>query len=179
MRTISLLLELKASSLLLFHAQNTDPSPGYADDLVTYVTTGPRLQQSMEVVHEHGQSLEYSFNVKKSAVIVYYETCTEAARGCDNMLFKLGRERVNKTPNYEHVGVKVCAKGDFRVRTEETVTKAQRVLDMAAPVGTLSDPEHRNLLQLSRFSMGLEIVPGPNQWAMTLELPGKQKNREN
>ena len=51
------------------------------------------------------------------------------------MLFKLGRERVKETPNYEHVGVKVCAKDGFHVRTEETVTKAQRVLDMAAPVG--------------------------------------------
>ena len=32
---------------------------------------------------------------------------------------------------------------------------------------------------LTFFLMGLEIVPGPNQWAMALELPGKQRQREN
>ena len=59
----------------------------------------------------------------------------EAARGSANRMFKLGQDRVKECQYYDHVGIKVCVKGDSQVRTEEKVKKACTALNMATCMG--------------------------------------------
>ena len=63
------------------------------------------------------------------------ESKRETAIGSANRMFKLGKDKVKETPYYDHVGIKVCLKGDFHVRTEEKVKKARTALNMATCIG--------------------------------------------
>ena len=46
-----------------------------------------------------------------------------------------GHDRVKECQYYDHVGIKVCVKGDSHVRTEEKVKKARTALNMATCMG--------------------------------------------
>ena len=131
----SLLLELKSSNLCCSIERVQTTPLGYADDLATCTLSGNRMHNVMNIVEKHGRTWRYSFNAKKSAVMVFGETTRETDIGRQNRMFKLGPNRVKETSYYDHVGVKICLKGDFYVRTEEKVKKARTVLNMATCMG--------------------------------------------
>ena len=78
----------------------------------------------MQIVYQHGCKWRFDFNARKSAVQVFGETNKESKIGHENRVFKLGNQKVKEKGYYDHVGIKVCMKGDFFVRTEERVKKA-------------------------------------------------------
>ena len=131
----SLILELKASNLCCAIERVQTAPLGYADDLATCTLSGDKLQKAMNIVERHGRTWRYTFNAKKSVVMVFGESSAEAARGSANRMFKLGHDRVKECQYYDHVGVKVCVKGDSHVRTEEKVKKARTALNMATCIG--------------------------------------------
>ena len=131
----SLLIELKNSNLCCSIERVQTTPLGYADDLATCTLSGNKMHRVMNIVEKHGRTWRYSFNAKKSAVMVLGETLRETTIGRQNRMFKLGDNRVKETPHYDHVGVKICLKGDFFVRTEEKVKKARTVLNMATCMG--------------------------------------------
>ena len=93
------------------------------------------IKKAMNIVERHGRTWRYTFNAKKSAVMVFGESSAEAARGSANRMFKLGHDRVKECQYYDHVGIKVSVKGDSHVRTEEKVKKARTALNMATCMG--------------------------------------------
>ena len=86
-------------------------------------------------VNQHGCDWRYSFNAKKSAVLVFGESARETRIGSTHRMFSLGGVRVKEKLFYDHVGIKTCVKGDTHVRTEEKVTKARKVLNMTTNIG--------------------------------------------
>ena len=131
----SLILELKDSTLCCaIEGVQTTPL-GYADDLATCTLSGSSMCRVMDIVEGHGRTWRYSFNAKKSAVMVFGESNIETTIGSQNRMFKLGCDRVKETLYYDHVGIKICLKGDFHVRTSEKVKKARTALNMATCMG--------------------------------------------
>ena len=131
----SLITELKDADLCCSIGRIKSTPLGYADDLATCTLSGSKMHHVMGVVGQHGRTWRYSFNAKKSAVMVFGETPAESLKGSSNRMFKLGQDRVKETQYYDHVGIKTCLKGDFYVRTEEKVKKARTALNMATCMG--------------------------------------------
>ena len=131
----SLILELKDSTLCCAIERVQTTPLGYADDLATCTLSGSSMCRVMDIVEGHGRTWRYSFNAKKSAVMVFGESNIETTIGSQNRMFKLGCDRVKETLYYDHVGIKICLKGDFHVRTSEKVKKACTALNMATCMG--------------------------------------------
>ena len=108
---------------------------GYADDVAACTVSKRRMDRVMNVVYNHGNTWRYSFNAKKSAVLVFGETNRERQIGSKNRVFSLGPEKVSEKLHYDHVGVKTCVLGDTHCRTEEKIIKARKVLNMSCSIG--------------------------------------------
>ena len=131
----SLIVELRDTDLCCSIGRIKSTPLGYADDLATCTLSGNEMQTVLDVVGHHGRTWRYSFNAKKSAIMVFGETPAESTRGSRDRMFKLGQDRVKETQYYDHVGIKTCLKGDFYIRTEEKVKKARTTLNMATCMG--------------------------------------------
>ena len=119
----SSIYEIKASPL------------GYADDVAASTLSKRRMDAVMSEVYAHSCKWRYSFNADKSAVLIFGENSRERRIGSENRIFRLGPERVKERLYYDHVGIKTCVIGDTHVRTEEKITKARKVLNMATSMG--------------------------------------------
>ena len=108
---------------------------GYADDVAASTTSRRKMDLVMNEVHTHSCLWRYSFNAKKSAILIFGESLKERRIGTANRVFKLGPERVKERLYYDHVGVKTCVKGDTFIRTEEKAKKARTVLNMSTSLG--------------------------------------------
>ena len=84
----SLILELKTSNLCCAIERVQTAPFGYADDLATCTLSGDKLQKAMNIVECHGRTWRYTFNAKKSAVMVFGESSAEAVHGSANRMFK-------------------------------------------------------------------------------------------
>ena len=131
----SLLVDLANSNLCSAIYRIPSSPVGYADDLAASTTSKNRMDQVMTKVNQHGCDWRYSFNTKKSAVLVFGESARESRIGSTYRMFSLGGIRVKEKLFYDHVGIKTCVKGDTHVRTEEKVTKARKVLNMTTNIG--------------------------------------------
>ena len=131
----SLIIELKESNLCCSIGRIQTTPLGYADDLATCTISGNRMHRVLDIVGHHGRTWRYSFNAKKSAIMVFGEKKAETVKGAENRMFKLGNDRVKEAKYYDHVGIKICLKGDSYVRTEEKVKKARTCLNMATCMG--------------------------------------------
>ena len=131
----SLLVQLKQSNLCCTVAEIQTTPQGYADDLATCTSTGGRMKQVLNIVEKHGNTWRYTFNAKKSSIMVYGETPAETKVGREHRMFSLGGQRVKESNYYDHVGIKACLIGDTHFRTEEKAKKARKVLNMASCLG--------------------------------------------
>ena len=117
----SLISSLETSGLCSTIYRVPTSPVGYADDVAACTTSKRRMDRMMGIVDSHGKKWRYSFNAKKSAVLVFGETNRERMVGQGNRNFTLGRDRVHERLYYDHVGIKTCVLGDTHVRTEEKV----------------------------------------------------------
>ena len=131
----SLIVTLETSGLCSTIYRVPSSPVGYADDVAACTKSKRKMNQVMDVVDTHGNTWRYSFNAKKSAVLVFGETKRERQIGCANRTFSLGTDRVKEKLYYDHVGVKTCVQGDFHVRTEEKIMKARKALNMSSSIG--------------------------------------------
>ena len=93
-----------------------------------------RTDSVHNIVYEYGRKWRFSFNAKKSAVLVYGESKREHEANAPHRVFKLGQERVSERVEYDHVGVKSCIY-DFNPRVSEKISKARRKLNASAGLG--------------------------------------------
>ena len=108
---------------------------GYADDMTTYTISKHRLDRSLEIVSNFSNRWRYSYNAKKSAIMVYGESRSDFRKGFKYREFAICREKVKETESYDHVGVKNCLFHDYKPRTEERLSKGRRALNAITSVG--------------------------------------------
>ena len=79
---------------------------GYADDMATCSTSKQRLDRALDIISNFSNRYHYSYNAKKSAIMVYDESRSEFRKGCKFREFAICREKVKETDAYDHVGIK-------------------------------------------------------------------------
>ena len=131
----SLITSLETSGLCSAIYRIPTSPVGYADDVAACTVSKRRMDGVMEVVYTHGNTWRYSFNAKKSAVLVFGETQRERNLGVANRAFMLGPDKVKEKLYYDHVGIKTCVLGDSHIRTDEKISKARKVLNMSSSLG--------------------------------------------
>ena len=131
----SLIVELKTSRLCCSIGRVQTTPLGYADDLATCTLSGNNMHNVLNIVARHGRTWRYSFNAKKSAIMVFGENKAEAIKGKENRMFLLGNDKVKESLHYDHVGIKTCVNYDTHIRTEEKIKKARTTLNMATCMG--------------------------------------------
>ena len=110
-------------------------SLGYADDVATANTSKLKTDKTLKLVHDFGLKWRFTFNAKKSAVLVYGETRKEHEKGANFRIFRLGRERVKERQEYDHVGIKACIFKEDNQRVEDKLSKGRRTLNAASGLG--------------------------------------------
>ena len=130
----SLLIELEMSQLCCTVCKIQSSTAGYADDLAAATISKGRTDAIHLMVYEYGRKWRFSFNAKKSAVLVYGENKKSHDRNSQHRIFKLGPEKVPEKHEYDHVGVKACI-FESNSRVEEKVSKARRTLNASSGLG--------------------------------------------
>ena len=130
----SLLQDLEKSQLCCTVCNIPSSPAGYADDLAAVTISKGRTDAVHKMVYEYGMKWRFSFNAKKSAVLVYGETKKSHDRNSQHRVFKLGPEKVPEKHEYDHVGVKACI-FESNSRVEEKVSKARRTLNASSGLG--------------------------------------------
>ena len=131
---------------------------GYADDVAACTVTKRRMDGVMNVVYTHGNTWRYSFNAKKSAVLVFGETNRERRLGSTNRVFSLGPNKVDEKLYYDHVGIKTCVLGDSHFRTEEKISKARKVLNMSSALGIKKGGLNLSTINLIYWTVVIPIL---------------------
>ena len=131
----SLITSLESSRLCSTIYRIPTSPVGYADDVAACTVSKRRMVSVMDKVYTHGNTWRYTFNAKKSAVLIFGETKRERKIGSENRVFSLGLEKVKEKLYYDHVGIKTCVQGDTHFRTDEKVAKARKVLNMSVAFG--------------------------------------------
>ena len=108
---------------------------GYADDMATCSTSKQRLDRALQMVSKYSDKWRYSYNAKKSAIMVYGESRAEFKKGRKFRQFAICREKVKETESYDHVGIKNCLFHDYKPRTQERISKGRRAFYAITSVG--------------------------------------------
>ena len=108
---------------------------GYADDIASACTSKPKTDKVLQIVHDFGRKWRFSFNAKKSAIMVYGEEKKDHLRAIKHRMFKLGKERVHEKLEYDHVGVKACVNYSDNERVSEKIGKGRRALNATSGIG--------------------------------------------
>ena len=120
---------------------------GYADDMATACPSRLKLDESLRISNSFAMKWEYRYNAKKSAIMIYGEKPHEHKKGRKYRTFRLGKDKVQETIEYDHVGVKNCLFGDFSSRVEERISKGRRSFN-----SILNSGVKRNGLSMSVIS---------------------------
>ena len=108
---------------------------GYADDMATCSTSKQHLDSALDVVSNFSNRWRYSYNAKKSAIMVYGESKSDFKKGSKFREFAICREKVKETVTYDHVGIKNCLFHDYKPRTEERLSKGRRAFNAITNIG--------------------------------------------
>ena len=65
---------------------------GYADDMSTACISKVNVDKSLALIDQYAKKWRYSYNAKKSAILVFGDTHREHGRGAKFRNFSLGRE---------------------------------------------------------------------------------------
>ena len=131
----SLLVNLQNSGLCSTIYRIKSSPGGYADDVAACTTSALKMDSILRTIYKHGCDWRYTFNAKKSAVLVFNESGRERALGQEHRNFNLGGKKVKEKLYYDHVGIKACVDGDTHTRTQEKAIKARKVFNMITGVG--------------------------------------------
>ena len=134
----SLIFELESSRLCcVIHGINVSPL-GYADDIATASTTKFNTDQTLRIVYRHSCKWRYSFNPKKSAILVYGEGEREYRRNTQYRYYRLGEDRIKEEVDYDHLGLKNNCLGQNTNRIKEKLSKGRKALNAASGLGLKS-----------------------------------------
>ena len=87
---------------------------GYADDMATSSTSKQQLDRALTVVSDFSNRWRYSYNAKKSTIMIYGETKNEFKNGSKHRVFSICGEKVKETEMYDHVGIKNCLFNNYK-----------------------------------------------------------------
>ena len=96
----SLITDLKASGLCCRLYRTPSTPVGYADDLAMCSTSIFKLDRAIDIVAAHGHIWRYSFNAKKSGILVYGEDKRESSQNAVVRTFRLGDDIVKERETY-------------------------------------------------------------------------------
>ena len=66
------------------------------------------MDRALKLVDRCGKRWRFSFNAKKSAILVYGEDVKSNLQNTKDRVFMLGDKRVLERTTYDHVGIKAC-----------------------------------------------------------------------
>ena len=154
----SLLTVLQESGLCCF-IQRIPCSPlGYADDIASASSTKNKTENVLALVNEHSKRWRYSFNAKKSAILVYGETPRESTVNAQLRRYKLGSEYIKERKSYDHVGYKACIDVNSTERVEDKTSKGRRALFAASSIGIKKGGINMMSANIVIWSMIIPIV---------------------
>ena len=131
---INALLDTQEKSNLCCSIEKIPSTPvGYADDVATACISKLKTDGVLQIVYKFGCKWRFSFNAKKSAILVYGENKRDGIKARKFRMFKLGGERVKERFEYDHVGVKACTLNEDNESVEEKISKGRRVLNASYP----------------------------------------------
>ena len=108
---------------------------GYADDMAAACQSRLKLDETLRIANTFSIQWEYSYNAKKSAVMIYGENRHKHTKGKKFRNFRLGKAKVNETVEYDHVGVKNCLFGKYGTRVDERISKGRRAFNSILNTG--------------------------------------------
>ena len=95
----------------------------WCDDLVVFSTSSSGLQNSINNISEHFNSLGLSINTKKTKVMVFNQRGLTLDKD-PNHSFTIGDFSLEVVNEYQYLGLKLKSSGTFNFAAEELYTKA-------------------------------------------------------
>ena len=131
----SLLITLEESNLCCsIYGISVSPL-GYADDIATASTNKVKTDKVLKIVYDHSCLWRYSFNPKKSAILVYGERERENRINAYYRSYKLGNDAIKEAHSYDHLGLKNNSVGQNKDRLVEKISKGRKALNAASGLG--------------------------------------------
>ena len=140
---------------------------GYADDMSTACVSKVNVDNSLKHIAQYANKWRFSYNAKKSAILIFGETRKEHNRGAKFRNFSLGGEKVPERSEYDHVGIKNCLFNDNMPRTLERVSKAGRAFNAVAALGIKKGGINMSTCSILYWSIIVPIVTyGSELWVL-------------
>ena len=130
-----LLRDLEMSNLGCQVAGIPTSPVGYADDMSTACTSKVNVDKSLTLIDQYAKKWRYSYNAKKSAILVFGENRREHDRGAKYRNFTLGSGKVPELVEYDHVGIKNCLFDNTMPRTMDRISRGRRAFNAVASLG--------------------------------------------
>ena len=141
---------------------------GYADDLASASVSRTGTDATLGVVGEHAKKWRYTYNAKKSAVLVFGETRREHERGRKFRNFVLDGEKVPERIEYDHLGIKNCLFQNTMPRTEDRISRGRRAFNAATILGIHKKGINIKTCSIIFWSIIVPIVTyGSELWVLT------------
>ena len=132
------------------------------------------LSHIHDIVYEYGRRWRFSFNAKKSAVLVYGEDLKTFQKSHDLRHFKLGPDRVHERRVYDHVGVKNCVDQENEICVKEKIEKGRKALNASSGIGIRKNGISIAAANLIYWTIVIPILTfGSELWILT------DKDKEN
>ena len=133
---INSLLTNLAQSNLCCSIYGVSVSPiGYADDIATASTSKAKTDNVLRIVYDHSCKWRYSFNPKKSAVLVFGERERVNKINASHRTYRLGSGVIKEMQSYDHLGLKNNSIGQNKDRILEKISKGRKALNAASGLG--------------------------------------------
>ena len=99
--------------------------------------------------------------------MVYGESRGEHKRGKKFRSFKLGKDKVNETDQYDHVGVKNCLFNDCKPRTEDRISRGRRAFNAILNSGIRKNGLNTKVITTLYWTIVVPVVTyGSEVWVM-------------
>ena len=140
---------------------------GYADDMAAACMSRTKLDEALRTANNFSVQWEYQYNAKKSAVMIYGENMKEHKKGKRFRNFMLGRDKVQETVEYDHVGVKNCLFGNFNPRVEDRISRGRRAFNSILNSGVKRNGLNMSVVSTLFWTIVIPIVSyGSEVWVL-------------
>ena len=139
---------------------------GYADDMASTSKAG--TDRTLGIVSRHAKKWRYTYNAKKSAVLVFGETRREHERGVKFRNFALDGEKVPERIEYDHLGIKNCLFQNSMPRTEDRISSGRRAFNAVTSIGIHKKGINMKACSIIFWSIIVPIVTyGSELWVLS------------
>ena len=107
---------------------------GHADDMATANLSKLSTDRSLGIISEHAKKWRYTYNAKKSVVLIFGETKREHDRDA-KQYFVLDGEKIPEKTEYDHLGIKNCLFQDTIPHTEDRISRGRKASNAITSIG--------------------------------------------